>query len=1378
MRLHQTILCVLPMLTLPFNGWAADNPQPGGTVTAFQQVGATGLKGWVTDGGDWTAANGRLVVRNPDASVNAVAIPRKAPFLPTQTIEAVVNVQARLTPIDWSMAGITLYESPQEFWTLCLTEDAAGKRYVDFLENSHGIWQAQATAGPTHIQSTPSRGTGTPWKPGHDYRMRLTLQPSGISATITDPLSNEVIATGAYTFGQAEAVRQGTAGLIARGCAVEFGDVAVRAPAAALIPPSGIQAPEGRLGTIAMLRDALPGMDLPTVDSLAGRLRAAGFGVTFLSAQNVTNLAALDPGRFPLYMVPNAAVYPAAGGRALSAYLRRGGHLILLGGPPLSHPVWMKNGEWLDPETVKIRLAKTPADHPFMDFKEGQDLAGWLHNTNDTGIPTTISIDPAGPEGKGASLKITAENFTGWSTYSSPPFAGRFAPGQELLTFWAKGDAQTPQLSVEMDETDGSRWIAVTPLTTDWTYHVLSPDDFHFWRDSNTRVDRGGAGDRFNPQNAARLVLGLATSHTNRVGAGPHTFWVARLGTAANPYAGLTTAQAAFPSIETAYPSYKTYPLTGATVLEKAPSQVVLPILSRRLSPPALGVGGQRQAPDDWRLPVVGPAFSAIERPMGKGFDNHPRWRWIPLLAAMDAGGMQRGTAAWILLNETMPFAGSAVAVFGVQDQAMFQNPMLAGAVVDAAKRLQQGVFLAEAGAKEFSYFPGEKVELGATVVNWGQTTRHLQVTMTARAKYRSNILFRAVEAVTVDPGDSMSVTRTWQPGNGAGPYSVTTTLSGGGQEMDTISHDFSVLSTAAPAPDDFVTVNGSNFMLHGKKWNPVGVNFWPLSASGLEPGDYRNHWLARGFYDPDEVERDLNRVMALHMNMVSIQMRGVDNIRNTLDFLRRCDRHGIKVNGFLDGASPLDFHPDMARSIIQAGHLDQNSTLFAYDTIWEPGNSVFNAQGRLRWDRDWAKWIVNRYGSVENAEADWGMPVPRLDGNITSPSDPQMSQQGPWRGMVASYRRFMDDLISRKWNDASRGLRAMDPHHLISFRQGNTLPQDFAFTGPVKHIDFISPEGYSIPAGEKGYNAAAFTIRYIHFTTGGKPVFWAEFGRSVWNGETMQPDPAAFPGQASYIELFNRASLDAGANGLAPWWWPGGYRVDEKSDFGIMNPDGTPRPAAKVIASYADRLEAPRTYPAPDTWLTVDRDAHPGGYWWTIFHEGAEAYARAHAAGQNLGVRTAGTGTDSANTPLIAVGNVPYNGHNPLKYLNAEFNWLQVQDRDGKWVDVQDGATIPVAAGKPVRMRASVGNTEEATWLAAAGGALQPGAVYLATPEGAAIPFRQPIPANTPYLKDADLGEFQLTPALTTGASITLQMTAEGRAWFGEKRTFTLAPG
>lgn len=42
-----------------------------------------------------------------------------------------------------------------------------------------------------------------------------------------------------------------------------------------------------------------------------------------------------------------------------------------------------------------------------------------------------------------------------------------------------------------------------------------------------------------------------------------------------------------------------------------------------------------------------------------------------------------------------------------------------------------------------------------------------------------------------------------------------------------------------------------------------------------------------------------------------------------------------------------------------------------------------------------------------------------------------------------------------------------------------------------------------------------------------------------------------------------------SGSDGVYFWWYPGEYRVDEKSDYGIINPDETYRPATYVIKEH-----------------------------------------------------------------------------------------------------------------------------------------------------------------------------------------------------------------
>jgi hypothetical protein len=265
----------------------------------------------------------------------------------------------------------------------------------------------------------------------------------------------------------------------------------------------------------------------------------------------------------------------------------------------------------------------------------------------------------------------------------------------------------------------------------------------------------------------------------------------------------------------------------------------------------------------------------------------------------------------------------------------------------------------------------------------------------------------------------------------------------------------------------------------------------------------------------------------------------------------------------------------------------------------------------------------------------------------------------------------------------------------------------------------------------------------------------------------------------AKYHELFYRMALETGANGTIPWWWPGGYRVGEQSDYGIVNPNGTPRPAAELIARYGPRLQQDRVWPEPTVWFNMDRDAHAGGYWHVCFHSGAEAYRQASQAGGHLGIRSDGTGTTSANVPRVAVGNRPCAGDNPPKYLNAEFNWLRIRDAAGRWVEAEPGATITVSAGTAVHARVSVGNTQEALWLAPQQNEhpAPSGSVVLQATETSQLRGTWPIPADTPYLADADFGQIVLAAEITASTRVELRMAAVGFAPFGERRAFTLRP-
>jgi hypothetical protein len=331
-------------------------------------------------------------------------------------------------------------------------------------------------------------------------------------------------------------------------------------------------------------------------------------------------------------------------------------------------------------------------------------------------------------------------------------------------------------------------------------------------------------------------------------------------------------------------------------------------------------------------------------------------------------------------------------------------------------------------------------------------------------------------------------------------------------------------------------------------------------------------------------------------------------------------------------------------------------------------------------------------------------------------------------------------------------------------------FPYDFR---AFKSLDLVEPESYG-GAYAGNPNQGSFAAAYARYAAPGRPVFWAELGVSIWDGSNFTGTPPKTAEQVSFYERMYDMMLKSHASGSAGWFWPGGYRFDEKSDYGVINPDGSWRPVSEVIKKYSTSMTAPRDRPAVDHWITVDRDADVRGLV-GIYERVQGEFWQAVQAGKFPGLRDEGTGMDSTNVPLKAVGNTEYNGNNPPKYLNAEFNYVSVKGADGKWVDVQNGARIKVKTGAPVLCRASAGNTQSATWIAPANAKGAKGGVYLATLPEAEVQARGPIVADTPCFADAEIREFVLSKAIKKDSKVVLQMTALDRAWFGEKVEFVL---
>ena len=971
--------------------------------------------------------------------------------------------------------------------------------------------------------------------------------------------------------------------------------------------------PTSAAPTALVLSDpALPNADAALVRSVAEDVQAAGYDPVSRTVAEMSQPDALAPDRCVLLVLPLSRALPASLAPAVYGYLKAGGHLLALGVPAWGTAlVAGTGGQWVTPAEAGEAQALVPVPHPVFGFGVG-DLPAWRRSSNDMTTPTQETVAPVEAGGRSASaLHVVISDLNGWDTFASSPVTSPAFPGGRTMTvFSARGGPRTTGLSVEWDDKDGSRWIATVPLTPRWRRYSLPPAAFHSWQNTDERARQG-----FRPEDADHLAVGLAFSHTGTVG-GRHEYWVSPIGTATPEEAPAAPAEAqALAPLETLTPATKFFPIHGPIRL----------------------AGGT----------ITPPAFpeSAQPRPSGAGYAKGRAARWVSLLDAEDAKtGEWRGTLATLRLAlPTRGVAGGLWAAFTPTEARFYEQPAVKKLLTRTLARMRGGLFLAEGGTDFYTYFPGQPARLGARAVNMGgpggeARTGEMSVSVTDAGGHQT---LSKTWPVTLTGGAESAQEIAWDPHGRwpAGGYTVTTRLTEGGQVMDSLTQAINVWTP--PMHPDWVTITPEgHFSLDGRRWRVNGVNYMPSSGIAQEDPTLFERWLSAAAYDPVVVERDLTHIEGLGLNAVSVFLYD-DSIpaQNLLDLLRRCRVHHLRVNLSLrpvvsNYLQEADWDEADRRawktfsSIITHYRLAQNDTVFAYDIDWEPDFARYGRQRRT--DADWAAWVSARYGTLAAAETAWGTTAPRdAAGHLTGPSGKSLTQAGgPETKMIAAYRRFLDDWLAETYGIPARRIRGLAPHQYVSFRMtGASDPlwddggEGYQFEGVARAVAFLSPESYGQVGTVAGDLAIHFRVAYARSVAPHEPVLWAETGMSVWDAGAGVDGPDALTTQGVDYAKFYDLARSSGADGIVWWWYPGGFRFGENSDFGLINPDGTDRPATTVVRREGPRFLAAPSPPAPDVWLNYDRDQHPDGAV-GVFRGLKAAFADALTRGRTPGLR------------------------------------------------------------------------------------------------------------------------------------------------------------
>jgi hypothetical protein len=953
--------------------------------------------------------------------------------------------------------------------------------------------------------------------------------------------------------------------------------------------------------------DSLPGLDPALADIVAEQARLAGYGVEFIQTTTLTNEQLLRADRFALLALPAARVLPANARAALEQYLRSGGDLLALGLPAWQSPTFLLQGRWWTRADYEQVVREQRAARVLVDF-EHETLSGWTRHSNESAARTRHEV--VSSDGQRV-WHATIDPLTSWDTLGSPPLTNAFQEGHTLTCFRAKGGPNTRQLAIEWTEADGSRWIAPVDLTTNWQHHALLPEAFKPWE---PRGGRGGPGDQLNVRNVAQIVVGLALSHTALEGP-RHEFWFDDLGTAPNPFGNeAPPASVVFPRWESLSPEYQVYPVTSPVVVKASHEKVPLEDWERGFEPLNLEFATVA------RLDALHP------RPRGVGYDQRRPWRWEPLLGAYDpANNDYRGALAALLVHVGTPFRGGVWAVLTPADIRFYQQPLVTNCLRQVLRRMRQGLFLVEGGSEFFTVFradprlanatefPDYEFRLGARAANFGpNASAAMEVELWLDAALAPGRSVRSRHALGVERGaeglaevkhrasdvgqEATVEVLLWLKGGETGARSP--------QPIDWLRHR---LYEWRHDPDpEFIRAHDGGFTLADRAWKAHGVNYMPSSGIGIT-GDYFEHWLGRGAYDPAVIQRDIERIKAMGMNAVSVFIyhRSL-TAHHLLDFLRLCQMHALRVNLSLRPGTPMDFRWTEMREIIRHYRLAESDTVFAYDLAWEPSH-YDEAYQQKHYAAAWNRWVLKRHLSLDAAETAWEFPAPRVapgSNTLRTPPAQQLTQDGPWRKLMADYRLFLDEWLGTNYAEARRLVRTVDLHHPVSFRMQfsgdpthlwpGLLPYDFY--GLRNAVDLWEPEAYGRIGDWEKVKPGHFTAAYARLCDPAKPVLWAEVGFSVWDPARLAPQPEKLDFQARYFADFYRMLIESGADGVFSWWYPGGFRVGENSDYGIINPDGTDRPVTKVIREHGARFLAAPQPPPPDHWIAVDREADARG--------------------------------------------------------------------------------------------------------------------------------------------------------------------------------------
>ncbi len=938
----------------------------------------------------------------------------------------------------------------------------------------------------------------------------------------------------------------------------------------------------GAGGDIAIFKDDIPVSGAASSpDHLGSVLQQTGFGVRFLTADQLGNPSELNRQRFDVLVLPYAASFPVSAADNFRKFLHAGGKFLSTGGYAFDNLLERTTNGW--------RAYQPPAPPRldgaawFYDVPAAQ-LRGQKHLTFSGFLKTEGVTDPGFAHFSVYQLAADGSLPT-WCDLCQ--VRGTENWKEYRFEFEVHPQAATLSLRAGLYRCRGTAWFDEVRLMDERGKVLLdtqvaqappAPDRSepgHWWR-SHKQLCTWQNAMSHSALGALQVKLGFEIPRVERLNT--------RYG---RPQDGLDVEPTQLGVFQA------DYALKHVQSIGAAPMQVIIPS-GLRLDVPvegwaACGVVGWNQA------------------------------RWLPLLEGYDRYGRLRGAVGAMLCHYAGPWAGSTWAFFGVTNQDLFApgQASMSEVFVSIIRSLARNTYFTSLTTEDPCYRQGETAKFILPIFNGGRSERELRIqleihagepsaledTVQPKGRDRSS-LGRPVATLNFTahsaPGDTNLLTGGWTlPAFPADFYYLVARLWDGTNELDRIESGFIV-------QDRDVLGSGPQLAYHD---NYLHFGSRPLFLFGTDDWGYVFNTTRE---TPLQWLRDMRQRRDFGVMIYENLQSGLPRSpAQEEQFFRKLDglvqltqKYGqVYFAGLLIGYNA-------AASDIELATERDYCRDFAQRYKDVPG-LIYYLNGDYRCElseavtTQWNEFLRHRYGSDERLREAWGPFAPAQPlGQI--PIREYHDWEQTWEDVSAYDRNSFRAWLMRRWNSSLvSGIREVDPIHPTSGEFYQLPHSGVDLPAGIDGLDLANFGFFEKPGNDlaKFPTLCLYNDQRAHGKSGGPGEYGVKTHPAWGDGKDYGYHTARTPEQA--LELFlaiPHYALGLGASRIHNWCWKDdAHRV---FPWGMVYPcDGVPKDTAYVhrnlsllFRHFAPVYEAPQVYV-----LTPDSHRLGGGKWKVI---------------------------------------------------------------------------------------------------------------------------------------------------------------------------------